>query len=145
MPIGTVARFNPTRGFGFVTGDEEDQNDIFVHQKDIKDEGFRFLCEGERVEFDIEENDKGLKAVNVKIVDKDHDQRRRMRDNYSRRNDRQDRAYRRSNHGGGRYDAEKLGRMLDQLLEILHNVDLGEGNDEDPILTKDDLLTIYKA
>ncbi len=59
---GKVKWYNPRKGFGFI--ESEDGNDIFVHRTSVP-EGI-FLNEGDAVEFEIEEGDKGKKAVNVK-------------------------------------------------------------------------------
>ena len=50
MSNGTVKWFNSTKGFGFITG--EDNKDIFVHQSAIQQEGFRTLEEGQKVSYD---------------------------------------------------------------------------------------------
>ncbi|MBS5965198.1 cold-shock protein [Finegoldia magna] len=63
MSNGTVKWFNSTKGFGFITG--EDNKDIFVHQSSIQEEGFRTLEEGQKVSYDVEPSDKGDRAVNV--------------------------------------------------------------------------------
>ncbi|MDD6906831.1 MAG: cold-shock protein [Finegoldia magna] len=63
MNNGTVKWFNSTKGFGFITG--EDNKDIFVHQSSIKEDGFRTLEEGQKVSYDVEASDKGDRAVNV--------------------------------------------------------------------------------
>lgn len=63
MSNGTVKWFNSTKGFGFITG--EDNKDIFVHQSSIKEDGFRTLEEGQKVSYDVEASDKGDRAVNV--------------------------------------------------------------------------------
>lgn len=63
MPEGTVKWFDARKGYGFIQ--QEEGEDVFVHQADIQDEGYRTLNEGEKVKFDIEEGDKGPKAVNV--------------------------------------------------------------------------------
>lgn len=63
MSNGTVKWFNSTKGFGFITG--EDNKDIFVHQSSIQEEGFRTLEEGQKVSYDVEASDKGDRAVNV--------------------------------------------------------------------------------
>ena len=63
MSNGTVKWFNSTKGFGFITG--EDNKDICVHQSAIQEEGFRTLEEGQKVSYDVEASDKGDRAVNV--------------------------------------------------------------------------------
>ena len=63
MNNGTVKWFNESKGFGFISSDTGD--DIFVHYSSISGNGFKTLLEGDSVSFDVEEGDKGLKAVNV--------------------------------------------------------------------------------
>ena len=63
MQQGTVKWFEPVKGYGFISGD--DGNDIFVHQSDILMKGFRFLEVGQRVSYQIEQTEKGNKAINV--------------------------------------------------------------------------------
>ena len=63
MNNGTVKWFNESKGFGFISSDTGD--DIFVHFSSIAGNGFKTLLEGDSVSFDVEEGDKGLKAVNV--------------------------------------------------------------------------------
>ena len=60
---GTVKWFSNQKGYGFITG--EDGQDLFAHYSDIKGEGFRSLNEGQEVEYEIGENDKGKKAMNI--------------------------------------------------------------------------------
>ncbi len=64
METGTVKWFNDQKGYGFVRQDGVDE-DIFVHHTAIKMEGFRTLTPGEVVEFEINRDEKGMKAVNV--------------------------------------------------------------------------------
>ena len=64
MATGTVKWFNNTKGFGFITSD--DGTDVFVHHNDIEGEGFKSLDEGQAVEFEVTEGEKGPKATNVR-------------------------------------------------------------------------------
>lgn len=63
---GTVKWFNTSKGFGFITRDNGD--DVFVHFRSIRGQGHRTLFEGQRVEFNITEGDKGLQAEDVAIA-----------------------------------------------------------------------------
>lgn len=67
---GRVKWFNAKRGYGFIAQDEQGAEDIFVHFSAIRGDGFRSLNAGDRVVFGVEETDKGLRAVNVSVVDK---------------------------------------------------------------------------
>lgn len=60
---GTIKWFNEKKGFGFIQ--QDNGPDVFVHYSSIMSEGFKTLAEGQRVKFDIEEGNKGPKAVNV--------------------------------------------------------------------------------
>ncbi|SIO33838.1 cold-shock protein [Salinivibrio sp. ES.052] len=60
---GTVKWFNEEKGFGFIQ--QENGPDVFVHFRAIVGDGFRTLAEGQQVEFDIEQGQKGPQAANV--------------------------------------------------------------------------------
>ena len=60
---GKVKWFNAEKGYGFL--EREDGGDVFVHFSAIKSEGFKTLEEGQAVEFDIVEGDRGPQAANV--------------------------------------------------------------------------------
>ena len=64
MPEGTVKWFNDSKGFGFITP-EDGSKDCFVHHTAIQGSGFKSLREGEQVEFDVVEGQKGPAAENV--------------------------------------------------------------------------------
>ena len=66
MENGTVKWFNNTKGFGFIK--RETGEDLFVHFKSITGEGYKTLKQGEAVQFDVEQTEKGLQAVNVSRV-----------------------------------------------------------------------------
>jgi cold shock protein len=64
MATGKVKWFNDSKGFGFIEVD--DGTDAFVHHSEIQGEGYKSLAEGETVEFDIIQGEKGPKATNVR-------------------------------------------------------------------------------
>ena len=65
MAKGKVKWFNDQKGYGFITP-EDGSKDLFVHYQEIKGEGFKTLSEGQEVEFDVVESEKGPKAVNIR-------------------------------------------------------------------------------
>lgn len=64
--IGKIKWFNNEKGYGFI--EVENGEDIFVHYSAIKQEGYKSLSEGQIVEYELIETDKGLQAINVKEV-----------------------------------------------------------------------------
>lgn len=66
MTKGTVKWFNEQKGFGFIT--PENGPDVFVHFSAITGDGFKSLSEGDTVEFDIEQDPKGGRATNVRVI-----------------------------------------------------------------------------
>ena len=66
--LGVVKWFNGEKGYGFIARDDEEK-DVFVHFSSINSEGFRTLREGQRVEFEVVEGDKGPQAQNVDVIE----------------------------------------------------------------------------
>ncbi len=64
MATGTVKWFNAKKGFGFIAPDEGDK-DVFVHITAVHEAGMQGLDEGQKVTFEIQDDEKGLKAVNL--------------------------------------------------------------------------------
>ena len=62
MSYGTVKFFNDSKGFGFIAPDDGSK-DVFVHQSGLIDK----ITEGDKVSYDVQEGQKGLNAVNVKV------------------------------------------------------------------------------
>lgn len=60
---GRVKWFDEKKGFGFIEG--QDGKDVFVHFRAIKGDGFKTLADGQEVEFEVEQGQKGPQAVNV--------------------------------------------------------------------------------
>ena len=63
---GIVKWFNGSKGYGFI--EREEGPDVFVHYSAIRGEGFRNLEEGQRVEFNVEQGQKGLQATDVSVL-----------------------------------------------------------------------------
>ena len=66
MATGTVKWFNADKGFGFITVDNGDE--VFVHFSEIQGNGFKTLEEGQKVEFDVTQSDRGPQASNVQTL-----------------------------------------------------------------------------
>jgi CspA family cold shock protein len=67
MATGTVKWFNADKGFGFIAPDEGGE-DVFAHFSAIQANGYRSLEENQKVEFDVEQGQKGLQAANIRPV-----------------------------------------------------------------------------
>ena len=67
---GTVKWFNAKKGFGFIS--DENGNDVFVHFSALQMDGFKVLDEGEEVEFDVVNGEKGPQASNVVKIGRAH-------------------------------------------------------------------------
>ena len=65
---GTVKSFNGKKGFGFIER-EDKEKDAFVHASAVKAAGMRYLNEGDKIEFTLEDGPKGPAAVNLKKLD----------------------------------------------------------------------------
>ena len=65
MGTGTVKWFNNSKGYGFIVPDDSEK-DVFVHFSNIETEGYKTLEEGQKVEFETAEGEKGPEATNVK-------------------------------------------------------------------------------
>ena len=66
MTTGTVKFFNAEKGFGFISREQGD--DVFVHFSNIQGEGYKSLDEGQKVEFEIGQGQKGPQAQNVRAI-----------------------------------------------------------------------------
>jgi len=64
--VGTVKWFNGSKGYGFIA--REGGPDVFVHYSAIQGDGFKNLAEGQKVEFTVEQGNKGPQAANVTIL-----------------------------------------------------------------------------
>ena len=67
MATGTVKWFNNEKGYGFISPDDGSK-DLFVHFSNIAGQGYKSLNEGDRVEFEAREGQKGPEATNVSVV-----------------------------------------------------------------------------
>jgi CspA family cold shock protein len=65
---GKVKWFNSQKGYGFIVPDNGSK-DLFVHSSSIKSDGYKSLREEQKVEFEIEQDEKGEKAINVTVIE----------------------------------------------------------------------------
>jgi len=68
MPVGTVKWFNQTKGYGFIVPDDGGK-DVFVHVSAVEQAGMGSLAEGQRLNYEVEEQPRGLKAVGLSSAD----------------------------------------------------------------------------
>ena len=67
MTTGIVKWFNADKGFGFIAP-EDGSDDVFAHFSGINSGGFRSLNEGDKVEFEVQQGDRGLQATNITVI-----------------------------------------------------------------------------
>jgi len=67
MAQGTVKWFSDQKGFGFITPDDGSP-DVFAHFSEIQGDGFKTLPEGQKVEYEVQQGDKGPRAAGIRIV-----------------------------------------------------------------------------
>ena len=67
MATGTVKFFNTTRGFGFITPDDGSK-DVFAHISAVERSGLGYLSDGQKFSFDVQQDTRGPKAVNLKAA-----------------------------------------------------------------------------
>jgi CspA family cold shock protein len=65
MATGTVKFFNTAKGFGFISPDDGSK-DVFVHSSAVANSNLKYIAEGERLSFDVQKDERGLKATNLK-------------------------------------------------------------------------------
>ncbi|HXJ70931.1 MAG TPA: cold shock domain-containing protein [Verrucomicrobiae bacterium] len=65
MARGTVKYFNDQKGYGFITPEDQESSEVYVHFSAIESAGFRTLHEGERVEFEVVSSTRGNEAAHV--------------------------------------------------------------------------------
>lgn len=68
MARGTVKWFSDQKGYGFITAEDSDVSEVFVHHSAIEAQGFRTLHEGEQVQFEVTRSPRGAEATHVSKV-----------------------------------------------------------------------------
>ena len=66
--LGKIKWFNSKKGYGFIERDDKEK-DVFVHASAVKEAGLRYLNEGDKLEFTLDDGPKGPSAVNLKKID----------------------------------------------------------------------------
>ena len=130
MATGVVMSFNPKKGFGFikVEGSEEP---VFVHQSDINMDGFRHLNPGDKVRFEMVENERGWKAEKVIVLEQS--QPRRIGSRRVPAGSGRGVVMRRPTVGNDQM--RELSDRLDRLIEVLSR----ENEEADPIILPEEL------
>jgi len=64
--LGKIKWFNNKKGFGFAHG--EDNNDYFIHYRELRKNGIHKVFDNDKIEYDIEQGEKGLYATNIKVI-----------------------------------------------------------------------------
>jgi cold shock CspA family protein len=123
VATGVVVRFDSRRGYGFLAPDEGGE-DVFVHQNNINMEGFRFLQVGERVSYELEVGEKGMKAVSVALLEPRQAKPSRQSENgedrpRSRNGEGRQRRDDRAEGGDLAQTVERLKRRQDRLIAVL--------------------------
>ena len=70
MPKGKVKWFDLNKGFGFISPDNHEEQDLFVHIMDVKKSGIGTLDKDDVVQYEIKKSEKGLNAVNLVLLDR---------------------------------------------------------------------------
>lgn len=128
---GVVSSYSSKNGYGFITDNETGDN-VFVHQNDIVMEGFRSLNQGEEVEYDVEESEKGFKALNVILLSK---RRARSNDYITQDTFKPKRTHNKipiDDYAKIKSDLRRLQKSFDRLLLVL-------SKGEDPVLLEDEI------
>jgi len=145
MPSGIVTRFDPKKGWGFITVTSGDApvDDLFAHQNEIKSDGFRYLVENEEVEFEIEQNEKGFKATNIVIKSPRVERRiNNVRTNNNRSfNKTFSQPKTPANISQLEYRLERLEGIVNRFIEVASKEDA----DIDPVLTAADVRYILAS
>lgn len=134
---GVVSSYSSKNGYGFIT-DNETGNNVFVHQNDINMEGFRCLHQDEEVEFDIENSEKGFKALDVLLLSerKEH----REKGNYITQDTFKPK--RPSNHSISLEDYAKVKSDLRRLQKSFDRLLMELNKGEEPILLENEINAI---